>query len=72
MRAPVLILPENIFFENSPYLKLDTGQIEISSDLRKFNKQTNYNEIEDDKQLYDNYTVELRNISLSMNYPNST
>ena len=64
--APVLIIPEDIFMVDSRYIKIDMGQINLNSDLQIYNKQKNYKEILDEKQVYDIYKFELTKFSLKI------
>lgn len=64
--APVLIIPEDIFIEDARYIKIDMGQINLTSDLQIYNKQKNYKEILDEKQVYDTYKFELTKFSFKL------
>jgi hypothetical protein len=64
--APVLIIPEDVFVGDARYIKIDMGQINLTSDLRIYNKQKNYKEILDEKQVYDTYKFELSKFSLKI------
>ena len=64
--APVLIIPEDVFVRDARYIKIDMGQINLTSDLRIYNKQKNYKEILDEKQVYDTYKFELSKFSLKI------
>ena len=68
LNAPVLIIPENIYKEDSPYIKLDTGTIKIESNLIEFKEEENYNEQTTDAGLYDEYKIKLGGMSLNLSH----
>jgi len=68
LNAPVLIIPENIYNKDSPYIKLDTGIISIESNLIEFKKDVDYNEYTTDEGLYDKYKVRLEKMSLNLSH----
>jgi len=67
-----LIIPENIYNKDSPYIKLDTGIISIESNLIEYNKDVDYyNELTTDDGLYDKYKVRLEKMSLDLHHHNN-
>ena len=57
--SPVIVVPENIFYNDRPCLVIDAGCIEISSELIEYNKGMNYKTETNPAKLFDQYKVEL-------------
>lgn len=68
LNAPVVIIPENIYKEDSSFIKLDTGIIYITSNLIEYKQDMNYNEQLTDVDLYDVYKVKLESMSLGLSH----
>lgn len=68
LNAPVLIIPENIYWKDSSYIKLDTGFITVKSNLIEYKEETNYNEQTTDAGLYDEYKVRLDKMNLTLSH----
>lgn len=66
MNAPLFMIPKNIF-ENSDYIKLDTGIITAKSYLVPYDQNFNYLDCNDEEQLYDRYDISMAKMSLSIN-----
>jgi len=64
--APVVLIPQDIFDAKQRYIRVDLGQITVASDLRVYDKNTDYKAIEDEAQLYDVYSLALKKINLQM------
>lgn len=69
LEAPSLWIPENVFDKSAnggKAIKADLGRIQISSDLRQFSKTLDYKTIKDESKLYDNYTLEMDRLSVTL------
>ena len=67
MRAPVIVIPENVFEPTRPCVIVDSGTIKIySKTLLKVDKSINYKEVKDPKELYDIYEATLTDLSIQI------
>jgi hypothetical protein len=67
LRAPILIVPEDIF-ESSDTLRLELGRITLASELQDYKKEEkgSYKTMADDSLLYDRYGLALSGVNLSV------
>lgn len=62
LEAPSLWIPEDVFDmskNGGKAIKANLGRVQISTDLRQFNKTFDYKTISDEAQLYDNYKLHM-------------
>lgn len=59
LKAPVFIIPENIFHPEKPCLVIDTGSIDLKSYLVGHTQGINYKLIKSPRSLYDRYQTTL-------------
>lgn len=69
LSAPVIIIPENVFEEDSFHLEVSLGNVKIKSHLVKFNPMINYKYVLDENVLYDVYQIDLNGISFKIKDP---
>ena len=55
MKAPVVVVPKDIFDSTSTYIKVDFGMLKMVSNLIPYDSTVNYNEFTNDSSLYDQY-----------------
>jgi len=66
LRAPVIIIPENIFLPHRPCLALDIGVVSISSTIIQFDPSKDYKMIKAAEQVYDQYLVNLNKLEVKL------
>jgi hypothetical protein len=62
--APCLCVPEDVFDNETRFLKLNLGRVVVKSDCHKHNPELKYSDITDENILYDKYFLELKDVSL--------
>jgi len=64
--APILILPADIYDEQTMFVRVDLGKVHVDSDLRTYDKATKYKEMDLESELYDNYLFGIESLSVSI------
>ncbi len=62
LRAPVILVPENVFLPHKGCLVLDVGVISVDSNLRKFEKFVDYKLLKSVDLVFDRYEVKLQDL----------
>jgi hypothetical protein len=66
LKAPIIVVPENIYHKDRPCLVVDTGAIEMKSFLVPYSQGIDYKVIRDPTLLYDRYELTLSNFHVTI------
>lgn len=59
LRAPVIIIPENVFISHKSCLVVDVGVIKVKSKLRRYESFVDYKLLSSADGVFDKYEVKL-------------
>ena len=66
IKAPIIFIPENIYDPDTRIMRLNAGSVSVQSNLVPFDTTIDYNSLDDETKLYDTYTLQIKNVSLSL------
>ena len=64
-----MIVPADIFDPESMFVRLDMGELKISSKLQNYKKGFNYKAVTNEEEVYDDYCLLFTGLNLTMRDP---
>lgn len=71
IKAPILILPSDLYDKDSFQLRFDLGEVSITSDLQNYQKGFNYKAVTEEADIFDIYKIGISGLCLKLSKPDS-